>query len=116
MATDGAPAPGTSTNPFKRRPFLIGLGIGAVPLALSLVAGGLLASAGGMGQAFGTGVTLGITSGALWVLLLVVTIVLLFIRATREVALGLLAAAVASPAIAYIGCGVILPRLLRPGP
>lgn len=116
MATNGTSSPDSPPplNPLKRRAFLIGLGIGAVPLALSLVAGGLLASANGLGQAFGAGVTLGLTAGALYVLLMLVTIVLLFIRAAREVALGMLAAAVASPAIALLGCSVI-PRLLRPG-
>lgn len=120
MATNGTSPPDSPppnpTNPLKRRAFLIGLGIGAVPLALSLVAGGLLASANGLGQTFSTGASLGIASGALYLLTLLVTIILLFVRSAREVALGMLAIVVASPVIAYVGCSVILPHVLRPGP
>jgi hypothetical protein len=115
MATDGTPTPGTPPDPRRRRDFLIGLGIGAMPLVLSLVAGGVLASAGGLNQTFNTGAMLGITSGALYLVMLVVMIVLLIFRATRQVGLGMLAIAAASPVIAYVGC-VVVPGLVHRAP
>jgi hypothetical protein len=91
----------------KRRDFLIGMGLVAVPVALSLVAGGLLASGSGFNQATGTGITLGLASGALYLVTLVVMIILFFVRGTRQVALGMLAAAAIGPVVSYIGCMVI---------
>jgi hypothetical protein len=86
-------------DPRKRRDFLTGMGIVAVPVALSLIAGGLLASAPGFNQVSGTGITLGILSGGLYVLLLVVMLILFLIRGARQVALGMLAAAAIGPVV-----------------
>lgn len=99
-AAPGAPPRGS------RRQFLLGLLIGAIPLALALVGLGSLVN---FTQASPLGYFL--TAGGIgFVVGLVVAIILIIIEATRRIGLGMLTALLASPIIFFIGCLVALAR------
>ena len=94
--------------------YLLGLGLGFIPLLLILL--GLGFAVGGTGSAtsnlFGT---LGSIGLFLYLAAIIVTIVCLFIREVRFVGYGLLTAVLVSPVAAAVGC-VVLINLTFGGP
>jgi hypothetical protein len=114
MATDGAPAPppspapGAPPNPHKVRDFFIGLGLGLIPAILAILGVGAFqvqdsATRAVLSNLLGVG-------AVLYVAAIVATIVLLSIRRTQRIGIGLLVAVAADPVIFGIGCVVALTR------
>jgi hypothetical protein len=110
------PAP---PDPLKRRDFLIGLGIGAVPLVLALLAIGFLASAAYSNSNYANlsvAGTLGLIAGAVYLIALVVMLILAIIPRTRMIGLGMLTALAADLVIVFVGCLVALNIASRAAP
>jgi hypothetical protein len=83
------------------RQYLIGIGIGCVPLIIAWIGIGSLFAGNGIFSSF-----LGIAL-VLYVALLVASIVCLSIKEVRYVGYGLLTMFIVSPIISFIGCLVI---------
>jgi hypothetical protein len=101
MAPVPPPPPVAGQN--HTRQFLVGLGIGLVPLLVALVGVYLVQFVGGSNSGVGL-----IAGGALYLAALIAMIVCLSIARVRFIGYGLLAAVVASPVIFAVGCIVIL--------
>jgi hypothetical protein len=85
------------------RQFLLGAGLGAVPLIVALVGVYMVTFVGGANS--GAGLIAGV---ALYLAAIIAMIVCLSIARVRFVGYGLLAAVAASPVIFGVGCIVIL--------
>src|SRR5215469_5189835 len=88
----------------NRNQYLLGLGLGGMPLVVILVGLGLLVQPSVAPLA----AALLYSSLALYVAAIIATIVCLSIQSVRFVGYGLLTAVLASPVIAFIGCTVII--------
>jgi hypothetical protein len=98
------PTPLRPPPPQGQRDFLIGLGVGAIPLLVAMIGlGGLInvSRAGGDSTLFGYVLGAG---GVLWVIGFIVMIVFTIIQRLRRIGLGMLTSLVASPVIFFIGC------------
>ena len=84
----------------KKRQYLLGLGLGLVPVVLLLAGVGNLACAGGGG--------LPAAAGYLYVAQIVGGLISVCVDRIRSVGNGLLTMALAGPIVASIGCAVIL--------
>jgi hypothetical protein len=97
--------------------FVLGVAIGAIPLVIWLVVLGI-ASAQSTQETYGTVPNLTILldglalAGLTYLVMIVAALRLAANEATRVVGLGALAAILASPVIAFMGCSVI-PSLFR---
>ena len=89
----------------KKRQYLLGLGLGLVPVVLLLAGVGNLACAGGVGVAA--------AAGYLYVAQIVGGLICVCFDRIRSVGNGLLTMALAGPVVAAIGCAVIA---THPGP
>lgn len=98
-----APVSPPSPDPQRRRQFLIGLAIGAVPLVVGMIGLGFLYS--NLSLAAGTPLVI---AGILYLLELVTMIILVSIQATRQVGLGILTALAADLVIFFVSCLVVL--------
>jgi hypothetical protein len=93
------------TGRHHTRQFLLGLGLGAIPLIVALVGVYMIQFVGGSNSGAGL-----IAGGALYLAAVIAMIVCLSVARVRFVGYGLLAAVAASPVIFGIGCVVILSR------
>lgn len=102
------PTPLRPTPPQGPRDFLIGLGVGAIPLLLGMIGvGGLvnISRTGGDSTAFSG---LLFASALLYLVALVVMVVFLAIARLRRVGFGMLASLAASPVVFFIGCVALI--------
>ncbi|HEV2235479.1 MAG TPA: hypothetical protein VGR57_02355 [Ktedonobacterales bacterium] len=92
-------------NPHKTRDFFIGLGLGLIPGIVAIIGIGTFYNLTGpvVGTLLGVG-------AILYVAGIVATIVLLSIRRTQRIGVGLLVAIAMDPVIFGIGCVVALTR------
>ncbi len=90
-------------QPPRARHFWLGIGLGAIPLVLALIAIGTLAS--------GAGSVLLIISLVIYAAVLIAAIVCLIIKDVRYVGYGLLTMVCATPIIAAVACVVLLTAL-----
>jgi hypothetical protein len=89
-------------EPQPRKQFLIGIGIGCIPLIIAWIGiGSFFAGNGPFSNFLGIGLIL-------YVALLVASIVCLSIKEVRYVGYGLLTMFIVSPIIAFIGCQIII--------
>lgn len=108
MSTDGPPQqdhPQDSPSPTpppasNRRVFLLGMGIGAIPLVLAMI--------GLWDSLYNYNSTVLTAGGIFYALMFLAMIVLVSIKRTRQVGLGMLTSLLASPVIFFIGCMVML--------
>jgi hypothetical protein len=89
----------------KKRLYLLGIGLGLVPVVLLLAGVGNLACAGGAG--------LPAVAGYLYVAQIVGGLICVCFDRTRSVGYGLLTMALAGPIVAAIGCAVIVSQNLH---
>lgn len=89
----------------ERRQFLIGLGIGAIPVVLAMLGlGSLFNGISSLGDSF---TLLGIL-GIAYLLMLITALALLFARKTRKVAQGMVTALLVGFVVFFIACSVVL--------
>jgi hypothetical protein len=100
-----APVPPQPPIPAQHHPrqFLIGLGLGLIPLFVALAGVYIVTFVGGTYSGAGL-----LAGGALYVAAVIAMIVCLSIRQVRFVGYGLLAAVLVAPVIFSIGCIVII--------
>ena len=89
----------------KKRQYLLGLGLGLVPVVLLLAGVGNVVCAGGGGVAA--------AAGYLYVAQIVGGLICVCFDRIRSVGYGLLTMAMAGPVVAAIGCAVILSQNLH---
>jgi hypothetical protein len=87
------------------RGYLIGLGVGLIPLVVAMIGLGQVSSGGG------TNANLLLLGLGLYLAEIISMIVLLVVRRTRPIGYGLLTMVVISPIVFFIGCTV---RVLNP--
>lgn len=115
MAPVPPPAPPQFTTQQKRTRFLLGLGLGLIPLVLALIAAGLGFSGASSGVPAAVGPLL-IAAGILFVVAIILMIVFLAITRLRFIGYGLLAAVAATPVVGAIGCYAIIAVVSQPHP
>ncbi|HXZ04239.1 MAG TPA: hypothetical protein VEH81_05360 [Ktedonobacteraceae bacterium] len=98
QAAASSPGLPPSTSDERRRQFLIGLGIGFIPLVLFFI--------GFVPNAF----ALIFIALLLWLVMLIVSIVFLFIPSVRYIGYGLLTSFLISLVVGSIGCIIIIYR------
>src|SRR5262249_18022104 len=102
------PSPPTSPRAGGRRDYLIGLGIGLIPLLIAMAGlGGSFNSTGDASTIFSILVVAGLV---LYLIEFILMIVFLVLDRFRMVGFGLLTMVVASPIVFFIGCVALLTR------
>jgi hypothetical protein len=98
------PAAPPSPQPGFNRKFLLGLGIGLIPLLVAMIGLGQVISSSRGGPANSFLSSLLIIGGILYLAEIIAMIVLLVIRRTRPIGYGLLTMVVISPIVFAVGC------------
>jgi hypothetical protein len=100
--------PGTPTPHQKRNQYLLGLGLGLIPLLVFLVLLGISVGSTDVYRFLGVGEFDLLLSGLLYSVAIGTMITCLFFKRVRFLGYGLMTAVIVSPTIANIGCKVIL--------
>ncbi|HEV2235478.1 MAG TPA: hypothetical protein VGR57_02350 [Ktedonobacterales bacterium] len=107
MATGGAPAPGQPPNPHPVRDFFIGLGLGLIPGILAIIGvGAVFHPQSSPGSDLFGGML--VAGAILYGISFIAMIVLLSLRRTQALGVGMLVSIVINPVNYFFACVVIV--------